>query len=395
MGILHTQSQNRLGSGPLGPLSSIKGASWLCRGGIAPAILALLSGLLLFYRPATAQKPYRAPHPRHLKGIPPRFRPVGKPSSQVDRQAIALLKQMFHPSSDYSGLQRTQIGDRYSEQQIWADTHGRIRIQYLAPPQFAGDIMLILPGHFFDYHARAHRLDMATLPTNQEQNEIRQLVQGIRSGRLQAVVTGEENVAGRDCAIVTILENVPGQPMGIPQRKFWIDRQTGIVLRKEVWNARGMISATYMVNIAIGPEAGVTPQMFYPASLPRAADVKPLFPSERPQFRSIEETQPHVPFPILRPTQLPEGYVLSGIWLSDTPNNPSVVLRYSRGLNYFSLTERRVLRPNPRARYGPPPVLHGVGTRWLQRAPDGSTIAIIYIGHLTPGEFAIVAGSLQ
>ncbi|CEK19024.1 hypothetical protein CWRG_02365 [Chthonomonas calidirosea] len=395
MAIPHTHPQNRLGSRPLSPLPSAKGARWLCRRGFVLVVLALLGSPLFFYRPATAQKPYRVPQYRRPKASPPRFRPSVKPSRQIDQQAIALLKQMFHPSAPYSGLQRTQIGDRYSEQQIWADTHGRIRIQYLAPPQFAGDIMLILPGHFFDYHAREHRLDVATLPTNQEQKEIRQLVQGIRSDRLQAVVTGEENVAGRDCAIVTILENVPGQPMGIPQRKFWIDRQTGIVLRKEVWNARGMISATYMVNIAIGEEAGVTPQMFSPSSLPRVADVKPLFPSERPQFPSIEAAQPHVPFPILRPTQLPEGYVLSGIWLSDTPNNPSVVLRYSRGLNYFSLTERRVLRPNPRARYGPPAVLRGMEARWLQRAPDGSAIAIIYIGHLTPSEFAIVANSLQ
>lgn len=313
----------------------------------------------------------------------------------IDPQVIALLKKMFHPSADFTGLQRTQIGDRFSEQQVWADTHGRMRIQYLTPPQFAGDIMLMLPNQFFDYHAKTHRLDVASLSPNRDQLELHRLIMGIRSGRIQATVTGEEEIAGRDCAILTIWGLVPGQPSEIPQRKFWVDRETGIVLRKEVWNARGMISATYMVNITVGPAAGVTSQMFSPSSLPHATEVSPLFPSARPQYRSIEEAQAHVPFSILRPTQLPDGYTLSGVWVVDGPKSTSVLLRYGRGLNYFSLSERPILRPNPRARYGPPAVLRGLGARWLERAPDGSTIAIIYIGHLTQEEFRLMASSLQ
>jgi hypothetical protein len=314
-----------------------------------------------------------------------------------DPLALQLLQRSFRPTLPYVGNQRTEVAGNVSEQRIEGDEKGRMRLEYRTPAAFAGDVMIVAPNSFYDYHARAGRTDLAFWPVGRDEKE-RTLVQRIRRGVLTIARTGSEQIAGRDCAIVTVASPRPNSADPVTQRKLWIDTQTGIVMRREAWNAHGQISASYFTSITIGPEAGVSPEDFLPRSLPRSAINEPLFPKGQPEFQTVEQARSSTPFPILQPSELPEGYTLDGVWVF--PNgargiNTSVLLRYSRGVNHFSLFEHRVVNPHLPLKPFVPRRNPGSIIRWQTLVAPGDAIDLIYIGHLSPEEALALQSSVR
>ncbi len=309
-------------------------------------------------------------------------RPRQKPAhimGSIDPAAVEILKKMFKPTMAYIGQQTTQVGGRTSVQQIEEDEKGRIRLQYQSPPDFRGDIMLILPGSFYEYHARQGKTDVALWPIQRGQRE-QGLLNLIRRGVVTVAQTGEEQILGRDCAIIAVSTPRPAGGQ-ILQGKFWIDRETGIVMKRERWNAHGLISQSYLTSITVG--AVIPPSDFLPRSLPRAT-TEALFPEGQPHFSTVEQAQLQTPFHILQPAQLPEGYALDAVWVF-RGGTGSVLLRYTHGVNHFSLFERRILKPNPGQRLNAPRWAGGSVLHWQTTTPEG-VLGIIYIGHLAPEE---------
>lgn len=324
----------------------------------------------------------------------PTQRPVGrtlaKPLARApqDARAIALLKRMVRPEADYVGEQVTQSGGRQSQQSIKGDTKGRTLRVFHSPAAWDGDLMFTGPSQYRYYHHRTNTVDVAFWPTQWNEHEKR-LVNAIRSGRVSAALVGQETIAGRNAAIVAL-------SAGARQMKFWIDVQTGIPLKNEIITANGPFSTSYMTAITIGPAANVRP-MDFERAFP-AARINPLFPSERPVYRTLQEAEGRLPFKPLEPGALPSGFQLTGIWVFGAAGNrmagqPSVLMRYSDGVTTFSLYQR-IAPPNANPAPIGPRMYQRPIQRWPVKAPDGLR-QVLFIGHLTPEQAQALHDSLH
>jgi hypothetical protein len=326
----------------------------------------------------------------HRFGARPAARP---PQVAVDPVALELLQKVFHHTLDYVGIQRTQAGAQSSEQKVEEDTRGHIRYEYIAPAEFQGDIVLAAPNNFYHYHARENRTDVAYWPISKEVKD-RAVINMIRRGLVTLAITGQETIAGRDCAILTLSWQRP-RAQAETQRRLWVDTASGIVVRREDWNASGQLSASYMTSITVGPEAGVMLKDFAPAQLPKNARQEAVYPRDTPTCATIAQAEALAGFHILAPGQLPANYTLDGIWVFGRGRNASVLLRYTVGVNHFNLFERPAYNPTPQQLNRPYRRAGANLQRWLATLPNGGYFHILYIGHLSPDEVQAIHDSLR
>lgn len=372
-------------------------------------ILSLFLGAaqLFITSPAAAQRPARLPKDRRHPPVQTRrknpsfhrdsrykFSGAHQLGINQERPALALLKRMFRPSAPYAGIQHTQEGSRYSEQIVKEDTNGKKLIQFISPSNLAGEIIISSPTVFYHYFPEKNQLYTAIWPQSESELKMHTLMQMALHGTLRVEITGEEKIDNIDCAIVSISAISRNHPDGILQRKLWIDKQTGALLRTERWGERGMISVSYMTQIKIGPGAGVSPRDFSRSAFPLNSQIDPLFP-QTPPYQSIEAAQQQTPFQILVPLTLPNSFKPDGIWVFTQPGNISVLLRYTHGVNHFSLFERRAYPKGLHVRLAPPPHPHGSFVHWVERTPDGSAVSILYIGHIGPKALKLMADSIR
>ena len=355
--------------------------------------LALAAGnVLLSASPSVAQGRFFRPRPPRA-AVRRQNLPRTPAKLKVDPATLLLLQKMMRPTSDYSGEQITETtagGGRTSQQRIIGDTGGRVRLDYAAPANLAGDVMVRGPGQYRYLSQRTKTLRVALWPTEYNESDKREINE-IKTGRLQVTQVGQETVAGRNAAIIE---------MDAPNfsRKFWIDMETGIQLKIEVSGPGGLISRTYITSIQIGPTAGVTRQMFNVPN-PNNFTVESLFPNSA-RYDNLNAATPNLPFAPLVPNPPPAGFRLSGVWVFNVnqkrAGSGSVLLRYSDGVGNFSLYERLSANapappknPNARRRF------RGGIVNWKEALSNGGGMDVTYIGHLTPEQIGLLHDSLR
>ncbi len=355
--------------------------------------LAKRRGVFQQRLPRTAPlRPLRLPNPN--VNIPVRVRASG-----VNREANALplLAKMLRPSMNYEGVEVSNVSmsGMASEENIWGDTNGRTRREYISPGALQGDILLTAATQSYQFHNRDRQLFAAHWPVDQG-DKIGRLRSLVKTGRIRIQITGEEMVAGRSATIVTISALNSGTT-GEARRVLYLDKETGIRLRIDLYNSVGrQISSTYMKSITVGTPLDAT--KFDPRFLPQA-DTFPIFPEGQPMFGNVEQARSQVPFAIREPKQLPMGYALDGVWVfgeNARANRASVLLRYSSGVNHFSLFETlaptnaaKPLRPGqmrPRRVAG--------GWAWREPVPEGE-LTLLYTGHLPEADLQALQNSLH
>ncbi|MDE2125123.1 MAG: hypothetical protein KGJ62_00860 [Armatimonadetes bacterium] len=325
--------------------------------------------------------------PLRLRLQRPAVRVLGRhPGGPIaNRRVLQLLAHMVHPTAEYSGTQVTQRGGVVSRQQIEGDTRGRVVRTFLAPPDMAGDVMIVGPKQYRYYHRRTNTLDVALWPTQWNANVQRFLLL-VQRGVVQAAVVGQETIAGRNAAIVALTA-------GAHQMKYWIDMPTGIELQNEVSGPSGLISRSYLESVTVGPTAQVQPSAFN-LRIPNAR-VNTLYPGD--QFQTLAEAAPHSPFAVLQPTRLPPGYSPHGVWVfggrNPNPRATSLLLRYSNGVSSFSLYQH-IAPATVRAQVPAAFTFRRSVERWV--VSDGQrTVVVIYMGDLSPANVRAVYESLR
>jgi hypothetical protein len=346
---------------------------------------------------AVAQPPFRDGKAQQRARMIQRQRMLQQGKKNVDQEAVRLLRQMAKARVNYAGEQVTERGGRIARQQVWGDARGRTRRDFLSPENMAGDIMLTSPENYRYFHKRENAQDVAFWQAGAGDELVERVGGLLQRGVVSAQRVGEEIVAGRNAAIVAVTADRLVGGSGA-QLKFWIDQQTGLLLKREMSNAMGLVSRSYLTQVQIGADA-VPAGTFNPPFI-GSARPRPLFPKES-QFATLDEARAKLPFAPVQPANLPPGFRLTGIWVFTPeagirrPMQTSVLLRYSDGVTTFSL-DQRIARD--KMRFPNPPPLRAARRPiqiWQASSGDGKSLAVVYIGHLTPQQVLSVRNSLK
>ena len=288
---------------------------------------------------------------------------------------------------DFSAQEETWIaqgGGVTSRQMIKGDTRGNVIRYYQSPGFLQGDVMLTGPGKYLYYRAATKTLTEVPPKDGQEDERDKRIVEGINKRIFVARRTGNETVAGVNATIVLVTPVNPQQP---GYAKFWIDPVTHIKLKIEIANSgNSKISASELSNLVVGAAANVTPRDFQPEQFGRGVAKQ----VQRQRVATIQEAQSQLQFTPLQVGTLPMGYRLEGVWVMTGPARVGLLLRYTDGVSFFTLTEHRV-RAGARPGAGKP---DAAVSHWP--VPMGNyDVDVVYRGHLPPQQEQAVHDSLQ
>jgi len=139
-------------------------------------------------------------------------------------------------------------------------------------------------------------------------------------------------VAGRKAITITLVSKYNG----VLAQRVWIDAQTRIVLERETYDSDGTISSkTSFDSIRFVSEL---PKDLFDLSVPAGMHVEPGTTYAKP-VESIDAIRSGVPFPIISPQYVPQGFTFDQASLGTRNGIQTVQLLYTDGLRDFSLFE--------------------------------------------------------
>ncbi|MEJ5252793.1 MAG: hypothetical protein HPY54_06815 [Chthonomonadetes bacterium] len=215
----------------------------------------------------------------------------------------------------------------------------RYRVEYLQPAARRGEVLIDDGIRRFHYLPRLKQVRV--LPSDQPLSlrRRRELMERLRRREIVLTVKGIEPVAGRRAVLLEART-----PQGKPVRRWWIDREYGVILRMEELNPRGEVRMrTEYIRLTL--PAVIPPERFAPRFPARVTEQNVLPPVQ--VFTSVKEAQPLIPFPIRQPRELPQGFRLVEVRVRMVGTRPLVSLHYSDEASSLVLFQtRQPLRAN-------------------------------------------------
>lgn len=210
----------------------------------------------------------------------------------------------------------------------------RYRVEYLQPPRRRGEVLIDDGLHRFHYLPQLKKVHV--LPSDQPLllRRRRELLERLRKREMVLEVKGVEPIAGRR-AVLLEAKTRQGQPL----RRWWVDREYGVILRMEELSPRGEVRMrTEYVRLTL--PAVIPPERFVPR-FPAQARRQDVLPPSR-VFNSVEEAQPLVPFTIRQPQALPKGFRLVEVRMRLVRQRPLVSLHYTDEVSSLALFQTRL-----------------------------------------------------
>ncbi|MFN3690218.1 MAG: hypothetical protein ACK4UU_04750 [Fimbriimonadales bacterium] len=235
---------------------------------------------------------------------------------------------------------------RRVEERFWRQGTRTERIEILAPPERRGEVLLFRGGKWVVF--RPDSKEAFELPEKLPQSAplIQRAIEWLQMGALQADLLPDATLLGRDCAVVRLSRARPPRGRPEPSAKpphfpasvtLWIDRETGFILRYEAsMHPNAPVLRTEITRLELNPR--LAPHLF---TLPAGVAIRPL----SGEYKSVEEAQRAVPFPIRAPSYLPAGATLERVLVRRRPpdNAPMVVLHYRTPNARFSVFQASCL----------------------------------------------------
>lgn len=344
------------------------------------AILVL--ALILSACPAHAQalRPFwrlRRPNPAH-----PHVRRA--PAGVVDPNALALLQIMLQAKRTLtvSGTQVTTLyqGNRAvtSVQTITTNGDRAYRMDYQGPSALAGQV--VVDNGQVEWHYFPERKTMEVTPSElgNLRERIGPVLNALRRRRLNAVVVGQDQVAGHAAEVV----EVSGIGTYAGARRFWIDPTNGAELRIDIYGpAGGVISTSYYTQVIYSPS--LTHSSFNPPDVP--ADTR-ITAGITGQTLPGMPTDLQAGFHVLAPAYLPPGFRFESASQSNVGGEPLIGLQYGDGVESLSLYE------SPLRRLQPNKIMHPRADVLIVRQ---NGIRLILIGNLARKDLEQIAQSLR
>lgn len=217
----------------------------------------------------------------------------------------------------------------------------------------------------------------------------------LRRRNYRAEVTGTDRVAGRDTYLLSLTPRHPGNP----SRRLWVDRQTGLILKQERYDAEGLLT-TQTAFQAIDFRARLDPDLFAPPPSPEVHRA-----SGEPPTWTRAQVEREVGFPVRLPQYVPPGYEVAGYDVHRCGCGCGMIsaqVQYVDGLNMFSLFETDAAHASCLSPTGCPAHETGETPCFLADYGLAKSVSVlttdplfVVVGDLAEEELARIAGSLK
>ncbi|OYT71824.1 MAG: hypothetical protein CFK49_02565 [Armatimonadetes bacterium JP3_11] len=252
--------------------------------------------------------------------------------------------QQAESSLAVAGVRITEIrlgrSTQRIEERFWRQGMRAERIEILAPPARRGEVLIFRGERWVALHPeRKEASELPPMPLQVVQL-LQKAVELLRSGVLLSDPPTEATLLGRDCVVLRLRLASPYPPRSHPDEKrplfpasvsLWIDKETGLVLKSDlVMRPNTPALYTEITRLELNPR--LTPDLF---TLPAGVVVRPL----SGEYKTVEEAQRTVPFPIRTPSYLPQGTTLERVLVRRRPHEdiPIVILHYQASGTRFSV----------------------------------------------------------
>ncbi|GIV09175.1 MAG: hypothetical protein KatS3mg019_1266 [Fimbriimonadales bacterium] len=303
--------------------------------------------------------------------------------------------QQAEASLNVAGVRLTELrigrNTQRIEERFWRQGSRAERIEILAPADRRGEVLLLRDGRWLAYRPNAKEaFELPRMPLHGVQL-LKMAVDLIQAGIVQAEMLPETALIGRPCVVMRLSRARPDFRRASPTDKsapfpasvtLWVDQQTGLILRREV-AMRPNEPALRMEITRLELNPRFPPDLF---TLPQEVVARPL----GGEYKTVEDAQRAVSFPIRTPSYLPAGATLKRILVHRRPpeNAPIVILHYQTPHARFSIFQGYKTRG---AGFQRPKRHRWLNTRFWQ---DGD-YSLGIVGNLPQAEIERIANSLN
>lgn len=256
--------------------------------------------------------------------------------------------QQAESSLAVAGVRITEIrlgrSTQRIEERFWRQGRRAERIEILAPPARRGEVLIFRGGRWVALRPdQKEAFELPPMPLQGTQL-LQKAVELLQSGVLQSDPPTEATLLGRECVVLHLRLVRPDGALSKPEEKrppfpasvsLWIDKETGFVLRSDLaMRPNAPALRTEITRLELNPR--LTPDLF---TVPAGIVVRPL----GGEYKTVEEAQRAVPFPIRTPSYLPQGATLERVLVRRRPpeNTPVVILHYQVSGTRFSVFQSR------------------------------------------------------
>lgn len=226
------------------------------------------------------------------------------------------------------------------EERFWRQGNRAERIEILTPAERSGEVLLYRDGRWIAYRPNSKEAFELPRPPLQGSALLSLASDLVQAGLVQSELLGDATLLGRPCVMLRLSLARLGWRDKPPREKrvpfpaavtLWIDKETGLILRCEVAiRPHEPVLRTEITRFE--PNPNFSADLFH---LPQGVVVRPL----GGEYKTLEEAQRTVSFPIRVPSYLPEGAKLERILVRRRPpdNAAIVILHYHTPTARFSL----------------------------------------------------------
>lgn len=212
------------------------------------------------------------------------------------------------------------------EERFWKVGERAMRTEVLAPADRRGEVFLFTGGQWI--HFRPGDKYHKPLPPVLEERDtvLQRMIRATRQGMMEMTIKGREQVMNRPAVLIEIRPagrlrpNAPAPPP-VGRIQLWVDRETGLILRRELFAPNGNLRirvtlSRFELNPPLDMEIFKIPEGMEPE--------RPL----RGRFETIEDAQRVVPYKILQPAVLPGDAKVQGVFVMPFMDKRIVGIRY-------------------------------------------------------------------
>lgn len=311
-------------------------------------------------------------------------------SAEPNIDGRTALRRMVNAenSTSFSAHQVTTISGKItltSEQDIQRVGFKKMRMDFTAPDMLRGEVMVDDGQVLSHYIPRARLLKQRPSMLNALRRRVMQTGTALKQGRLSVEVADTDRIAGRDAVVIEVkpIRHRPGF-----WSRYWVDTDKWVKLKTEDIAPDGKVVSTFYYTridfrnsipgskFRLDPPDGVKVEKDAMASLV-----------------SVKKAQKMVDFNILEPSYLPPSFKTVGATVRPFRGAQMVAIRYTDGVNCFSLfqTPGRTLTPGFRKRLHGGPV-HAGGGVYSWKVGD---LNLSIVGQIPPDQMERIAASVK